>query len=245
LRSGGIRLSASNARVYSDTVRNVTYYGIYGEQASGPTIKNCVLDTSITGIYLTSGTKFIVRRTQFKQMATGVLTYARPNLGIASDSGFNDFQGCSNWYIRYISGMEPPPSLYAIGNYYGPGTPDSAKFSPGVIYTPWLPDRPRYKKGIAEYIPLVYSLNSNYPNPFNPQTTISFNLMEPAQTRVLIFNILGQKIKTLVNEYLSPGQYSYIWDGRNELGIDAASGVYLYRIESGSFIQTKKMTLIR
>jgi hypothetical protein len=50
---------------------------------------------------------------------------------------------------------------------------------------------------------------------------------------------------TLVNDYLSPGQYSYSWDGHTELGEEAASGVYLYRIESGSLIQTKKMTLIR
>jgi hypothetical protein len=139
----------------------------------------------------------------------------------------------------------PPQTVYAINNYYGPGTPDSAKFSPGVIYIPYYLSDPWLKRHIIEDAPFTYSIDSNYPNPFNPQTTISFNLIEPAQTRVLIYNVLGQKIKTLVNEYLSSGQYSYIWDGRTDLGIEAASGVYLYRIESGSFAQTKKMTLMR
>lgn len=245
---GGIRLSASTALVNYDTVRyNLTGNGILCENSAIATLQYCVLDSIYRGIYTTANTNCYTRWTRFKNQSYGVYTYGLPNLGDSREAGNNDFAGCSSWYIRRITFVNPPPRLYAINNYYGPGIPNPNKFSDSVVYIPYLPTSPFLNPKInpATDIPRDYDLYSNYPNPFNPQTAISFNLIEPAQTRVLIYNVLGQKIKTLVNEYLSPGQYSYIWDGRTDIGGEAASGVYLYRIESGSFIQTKKMTLIR
>jgi parallel beta-helix repeat protein len=241
---GGIRLSASIAKVYYDTIKNVSSAGILCENSASATIRNCVLDTIPTGIYTTGNTACYIRSNKLKHHSYGVRTWGRPNLGDTREAGHNNIEDCSIMFISKPQMTIPPETVYAQYNYYGPGTPNPNKFSPGVKYipyslTPWL------KKHIIEDAPSTYFLNSNYPNPFNPQTAISFNIIEPAQTRVLIYNILGQKIKTLVNEYLSPGQYSYVWDGRNELGEEAASGVYLYRIESGTFAQTKKMTLMR
>ncbi|MGD0337224.1 MAG: glycoside hydrolase family 9 protein [Bacteroidota bacterium] len=89
-------------------------------------------------------------------------------------------------------------------------------------------------------IPLEYSLSQNFPNPFNPSTTISFSLPHPVHVELKIFNILGQVVATLVDQNYSPGYYSFKW---NASGF--ASGVYYYRIEAGGFVETKKLVLLR
>ena len=89
-------------------------------------------------------------------------------------------------------------------------------------------------------VPTKFELSQNYPNPFNPSTTIKFSLPEAANVKLTIFNILGQEVKTLVNEFKEVGVHTINF---NSDGID--SGVYIYRIEAGSFTQTRKMTLIK
>ncbi len=96
-------------------------------------------------------------------------------------------------------------------------------------------------------VPLTYELYQNYPNPFNPTTTIQFSIASkvPTNVRLTVYNVLGQKVKTLVDDYRSQGTYRVIWDGRNEGGNMAASGVYFYMLKTDSFIQTKKMLLLK
>ena len=88
-------------------------------------------------------------------------------------------------------------------------------------------------------LPNSFALQQNYPNPFNPITTINYQLPMSGDVELSIYNILGQKIATLVNERLQAGYYQVEWDA-----FGFASGVYYYRIESGDFIDTKKMILI-
>jgi hypothetical protein len=88
--------------------------------------------------------------------------------------------------------------------------------------------------------PKKFELSQNYPNPFNPTTTINFNLPEARNVRLTLYNLLGQEIKTLVNEFKESGVQTIIFNG-SELN----SGMYIYKIESGSFTQTKKMTLVK
>lgn len=85
----------------------------------------------------------------------------------------------------------------------------------------------------------------NYPNPFNPETTIKYQLPMTANVKLEIFNLLGQKVSTLVDRKQSAGFHSARWDGRNEAGAPVSSGVYLYRVEVGEFVQTRKLTLLR
>ena len=85
-----------------------------------------------------------------------------------------------------------------------------------------------------------YELTQNYPNPFNPTTTIGFNLQEAGIVKLTLFNILGQELRTLVNEYKESGVHTINFDAS-----DLNSGMYIYKIESGSFTQTRKMTLIK
>lgn len=94
-------------------------------------------------------------------------------------------------------------------------------------------------------IPKEFSLSQNYPNPFNLSTQIRYSLPQDAQVRLVIYNILGQKIKEFDLGNQTAGYKSITWDGKNEKGDDVPSGLYLYRIKAGSFIQANKMTLLK
>ncbi len=94
-------------------------------------------------------------------------------------------------------------------------------------------------------IPAVTELHNNYPNPFNPDTNISFSLAEDGQVSVDVFNSRGQKIKTLVNDYLQAGNHNIIWDGRDENNSEVSSGIYFYRMEKGDFTSTNKMIMMK
>ncbi|MFC1509029.1 T9SS type A sorting domain-containing protein [Candidatus Omnitrophota bacterium] len=86
-------------------------------------------------------------------------------------------------------------------------------------------------------------LFENYPNPFNPSTTIRYSLRENRHTTLTVFNSLGQEIRTLVDSPQTAGVHTASWDGRNELGQNVSSGVYLYRLRSGGYVKTMKMVL--
>lgn len=90
-----------------------------------------------------------------------------------------------------------------------------------------------------------FSLFDNYPNPFNPETRIGYALAKASHVKLEIFNILGQKIKTIADENQTVGKKEVTWDGMNEKGEQVASGVYFYRLQAKDFIQTKKMVLMR
>ena len=93
--------------------------------------------------------------------------------------------------------------------------------------------------------PEQYVLSDAYPNPFNPETTIEFALPQEGPALMMVYNIQGQKVKTLVNEVLPAGQYRAVWDGTDTSGRAVSSGVYLYRLRSGSFVETKRMSLLK
>lgn len=88
-------------------------------------------------------------------------------------------------------------------------------------------------------------LNDNYPNPFNPTTTISYNLAENSNVELSIYNLKGQKVKTLVNDILTAGENSVIWNGTDENNQPVSSGIYFYKIKTGDFTETKKMILMK
>jgi uncharacterized membrane-anchored protein len=85
----------------------------------------------------------------------------------------------------------------------------------------------------------------SYPNPFNPQAEIAYSLPEDSHVKLTIYNIQGQKVTTLVDEYQSAGTKKVVWDGHDERGESVASGVYLYRIEAGPYNVTNRMVLLK
>ena len=94
-------------------------------------------------------------------------------------------------------------------------------------------------------LPTEFSLAQNHPNPFNPETTIEFSLPQPSEVKVEIFDMLGKRVQTLVNQHQSAGRYSVVWDGRDEKGQLVSSGVFIYKLRAGSFVQSRKMVVLR
>lgn len=93
--------------------------------------------------------------------------------------------------------------------------------------------------------PDVFELSQNYPNPFNPETEISYILPNACQVDLSVYNLLGQKVRTLVHEFQSAGLKNVKWDGKDENGLNVASGVYFYKIKAGEFTESKKMMMLR
>jgi flagellar hook assembly protein FlgD len=94
-------------------------------------------------------------------------------------------------------------------------------------------------------LPDAFSLSQNYPNPFNPETVIKYALPEDCHVELTIYNLLGQKVKTLVNQYQEAGYKMVHWNGRDDEGNEIASGVLFYKIKSPKYSETKKMVLLR
>jgi len=93
--------------------------------------------------------------------------------------------------------------------------------------------------------PEEFGLRQNYPNPFNPTTVIQYALPKASEVRIQIYNVLGQKVRNLVDEAQEPGYKMIHWDGKDDDGTEVSSGVYFYRIEAGDFVKNKKMTLLK
>ncbi len=92
---------------------------------------------------------------------------------------------------------------------------------------------------------LAFGLGQSYPNPFSPSTTIRYGLPEPCQVRLTTYSVLGQTVRVLVDANQDVGYHSVQWDGRDALGRQVTSGVYLYRLEAGANVAVRKMVLVR
>ncbi|MDP8232276.1 MAG: T9SS type A sorting domain-containing protein [Candidatus Zophobacter franzmannii] len=94
-------------------------------------------------------------------------------------------------------------------------------------------------------VPVQTELGNNYPNPFNPTTTISYNIANESDVKLEVYNIRGQKVTTVVNERMQPGYHSVIWDGKDKHNKQVSSGVYFYRLKADHKTLTKKMMLLK
>jgi flagellar hook assembly protein FlgD len=94
-------------------------------------------------------------------------------------------------------------------------------------------------------LPKEFALHQNYPNPFNPRTRVRYDLPDNENVTIIIYDLLGRQVKQLVDSYQEAGFKSIIWNATNDFGKPAAAGVYLYKIQAGDFIQTKKMVLLK
>ena len=99
--------------------------------------------------------------------------------------------------------------------------------------------------GDGELLPIEYSLSNNFPNPFNPQTKISYGLPQQSDMTLIIYNLMGQEIMRWDEHSVQAGFYQKIWNGTNKFGVPLASGVYFYKLVAGDFVQTKKMILLK
>ncbi|MGD9900724.1 MAG: alpha-amylase family glycosyl hydrolase, partial [Calditrichaceae bacterium] len=162
------------------------------------------------------------------------------NFGVAPLTVAPNFQNTGTWY-DYFSGDSIVVESTTAGISLQPG-----EFH---IYTTKKVDTP--EQGIISAItdetpahPVSFSLKQNYPNPFNPATTIEYHIESAAGVEIVIYDILGRRVKTLVNEKKNAGVYKVDWNGLDQVGNKVASGVYFYRLNAGEQSFVRKMIMI-
>ena len=94
-------------------------------------------------------------------------------------------------------------------------------------------------------LPRVFAVHQNYPNPFNPVTTIHYELPRSSEVRLVIYNLLGQEVRTLLNSPIEAGRHQVVWNGSNDSGVIVASGIYIYRFEAEDYSRVMKMILLK
>ena len=98
---------------------------------------------------------------------------------------------------------------------------------------------------IDKQMPSIYTLHQNFPNPFNPTTQINYEMPEDALVKVVIFDVMGRKVKTLMNESQSSGYHSLLWDATNDMDESISAGMYIYTIQARNYRSSKKMVLLK
>lgn len=153
----------------------------------------------------------------------------------------------ADWCVINSGGTKTSTSKYTISSSIGEAFADgtgSGFYSLGSGYiSPGAPTP--VEEFESPMLPASFELSQNYPNPFNPTTTIEFALPTRSFVNLVIYNILGQRVKTLVSEELSAGYKRITWNGRDERGSDVALGIYLYRLSAGQRIESRKMLLLK
>ena len=93
--------------------------------------------------------------------------------------------------------------------------------------------------------PLEYALSANYPNPFNPTTTIDYSVAAAGDVSIIVYDMMGREVKSLVSNFATPGTYSIVWDATNNEGLSVSAGMYVYKMISGNFVEVNKMLLVK
>jgi hypothetical protein len=182
--------------------------------------------------------------------AEGFTTYQNGSFGInqlrivrrfdgSEEDNKWELQGGAN-YVNFITNVPVPgtPVVRVIGSSGGID-PAGVRFSIGTGLITDVTKQPNE-------IPTEYNLSQNYPNPFNPSTLINFDLPKQSVVTLEIYDVLGQKVKTLVNgETMDPGYYKITWNGTNQYGSTVSSGIYFYRIVADKFTSLKKMMFLK
>jgi glucose/arabinose dehydrogenase len=165
---------------------------------------------------------------------------------------YGDYCSGRIWMLRYNNGIVTSDSLLTqksillssfgtdqFNELYIVATSSTAKI--------WRFNKSPNALGITEsgYIPLKYTLEQNYPNPFNPSTIIRYSVPEQGDVKLEVYDITGKLIKTLVNTFRMSGNYETVWNGRDDRGSNAPSGVYIYKLRTENFSESKKMLLIK
>jgi len=109
----------------------------------------------------------------------------------------------------------------------------------------WVGETGEQVSIIDETLPITYNLYNAYPNPFNPVTTLRYELPETGLVNITIYDMLGRQVKILINQNQDAGYRSVVWNATNDYGTPVSAGIYLYQIQAGEYISTKKMVLLK
>jgi hypothetical protein len=191
----------------------------------------------------------------------------RAILEVSADTAVFELRDASNVRIQRKGSSGPrtlvpvtpanlPPNIVTLLPIVIPYTPLHIGYAgTGAHYKGFIDDLKiyNYSTGIITYVeklstnelPLKFELYQNYPNPFNPNTTIKFAVPYTYNITLEIYDMLGRKVKTLVNGLYEPGEYRVVWDGTNETGNLVSSGIYFYQLKAGNILISKKMMLVK
>lgn len=149
--------------------------------------------------------------------------------------------------VGHLDGLLATDSSLFVADISPKGGFDSASGNSGIIYQiRRKPGRTTAVEGaVSQTTPSGFQLSDAWPNPFNPQTTIHYQLPAARDVLIAIYNVRGQKIATLVNQRRATGLHTTRWNGTNDAGESVASGIYFYRMQAGDFVQTKRLLLLR
>ncbi len=135
-----------------------------------------------------------------------------------------------------------------LGPFEGAGTtniPGSLSLNSSFLYIIYSDINPVEIRSFTDELSLQFLLLQNYPNPFNPNTVIKYALPETRNVELIIYNALGEKVKTLVSEIQEAGYYSIIWNATNDYGSKVVSGLYICALKAGDYHSVKKMMLVK
>ncbi len=159
--------------------------------------------------------------------------YSEPGNGLVGYWQLNEGEG------QTVANLATEESTGVLGSTMGEDSNDPAWVSIiGVVYPTPVGDS-------SSLVPAHHELQQNYPNPFNPSTTIQYNLPSAAFVTVKVYDTRGREIRTLVNESQIAGFKAVLWDGKDDSGRSAGSGVYLYRVKAGDWVERRKMVLLK
>jgi hypothetical protein len=113
------------------------------------------------------------------------------------------------------------------------------------FWNPWVITVTDVEEGLEVLLPRDFTLSQNYPNPFNPQTVIEYALPRDSRVQIVVYNVLGRKVKVLKDQWEEAGYRSVVWDGKDQKGEEVGTGIYFYKIQAESFVKTKKMVLLK
>jgi len=150
----------------------------------------------------------------------------------------NTKDGGENWNVQPSGSPYQLNSVYFIDQTHGWAVGEEGTILRAASPVTEIKDNSKPAAPLDEF-----ALHNNYPNPFNPSTTISFNLPRPGNVRLAVFNVLGQEVKELTNGFYPAGKHEVTWDGTNSSGVKAASGIYFYALQAGGTRMIKKMVL--
>ena len=156
-------------------------------------------------------------------------------------------QGLSSSCSGYTIGASPSAIVGTNPGFlaYDCGSNEMFATGSGVMVNPNLNCACDVATGIDDAPHAIASLRQNYPNPFNSMTTIAFTLAQSSMVRLQVFDVRGRVIRNLVSGVLGPGDHAREWDGRDNHGMRAASGVYFYRLVAGDYNEVRKMVMLK
>jgi hypothetical protein len=238
---------------------------------SSPVVSDCVFSGASSGARLSSGATPTITRSSFVDNVYGVETLDTASPVMTS----NTFSGQSAANVSNSGSVGPvlgggletandllddayfqvfntgTATISAEYNWWGTDCPDSARFMGSVDWSPWTDETHTLAMtdcgtGVADGLPVRPALMNNHPNPFNPVTTIRFDVPSPGgSVRLTVHDVAGRVVTTLVDSETPAGRHSAVWDGRDANGRSVASGVYFYRISMPGFEERKRMVLLK